>query len=154
MSKTALVEKARVFAKQKHEGQFRKKFLKGAETPSDAPYFSHPSTVHEILLLVTKDEDLLSAAYLHDTLEDTGTTYSELRKEFGKRVADLVVEVSKDSRGEYPIKTREGLMLKLADTLHNVSTHGNAEYLSKKNEWLKSQISAGRTNVHGWKYGC
>ena len=132
------IASAHKFAKQKHSGQFRNKFIEWAKITSDEPYFSHPLMVYKILLRVTKDQNLLCAALLHDTLEDTETTYPVLKKKFGKKVADIVVEVTKDEKGEYPIKSREGLMLKLADTLHNVSTHGSKEYLTKKKKWINA----------------
>ena len=72
-----------------------------------------------------EDQDLLVAGLLHDTLEDTNTTYEEIEKIFGKKVADMVEEVShpKNYKGEqvkeYYEKLKHisdgGKMIKLAD---------------------------------------
>jgi guanosine-3',5'-bis(diphosphate) 3'-pyrophosphohydrolase len=75
--------------------------------------------------------EVLAAALLHDTIEDTTTDYDEIREEFGKRVADAVAVLTKDKR--LPEKRREdeyfaGLaraplavkLCKVADTLHNL----------------------------------
>ena len=80
-----LVDKAYEFARKKHEGQVDDEGL-------DA--FLHPMQTAEILRQVTGDENIIAAAFLHDTLEDTDTTYEELSQEFGTNVADLVNEVT------------------------------------------------------------
>ena len=107
-----MIQKAYQFAAMKHDSQKRR---------DGSPYIDHPKTVMEIIGKFTKDEAILSAALLHDILEDTGTTYEELKNEFSKRVADMVLEVTKDDKGKFNIRTRGGLMIKLADMLHNVS---------------------------------
>lgn len=97
MNPMALEEKAKKFAKLKHKGQ---------KDDYGLDYFqSHIEQVVAILRQVTINQNTLAAAYLHDTLEDTETTYNELVHEFGKEIANLVNEVThegkKDSLGYY-----------------------------------------------------
>ena len=54
------------------------------------PYIVHPLEAVEIVATITPDQELLAAAALHDTIEDTNVTVDDLRREFGDRVADLV----------------------------------------------------------------
>ena len=122
-----LTKAAIAFALKKHDGQFRK--------VSGLPYIVH---VLDVFSIVRKYKDsnsideLCAAAILHDTIEDTDTTYEELLELFGKTVADLVREVTND-----PVRKRElgkqvyieeklaqlsswALVIKLADILSNV----------------------------------
>ena len=76
------------FAADKHKFQRRKGYLK-------IPYINHPVKVCKILVECGEsDIDLLFAAILHDTLEDTDTTVKDLTNKFGIKVANLVVEVT------------------------------------------------------------
>jgi guanosine-3',5'-bis(diphosphate) 3'-pyrophosphohydrolase len=79
------------FAAAKHRDHRRK-------DPSASPYINHPIEVAEVLARIggVADLDVLRAAVLHDTLEDTETSPEELRAAFGPRVATLVAEVSDD----------------------------------------------------------
>ncbi|MGQ0527443.1 MAG: RelA/SpoT family protein [Alphaproteobacteria bacterium] len=125
-----VIENAAAFAKKMHEGQTRS---------SGEPYYTHPLEVASILAEMRMDEGAIVTAILHDTLEDTAATYEELKKKFGKEVADLVNGVSKLTRIES--QTVEGkqaenfrklllamsedirvLLVKLADRLHNMRT--------------------------------
>ena len=83
-----MVQKAIDFATKVHEGQYRK--------GTDRPYIVHPMEVGKIVSTMTQDEEIISAAILHDTIEDTGVTYEDLKQEFGTRVADLVAAESED----------------------------------------------------------
>lgn len=110
-------------------------------------FIFHPQTVASILSLITSNKNLISAAYLHDTIEDTSVTYDDLVREFNKEVADLVFEVTHIKKpggiGWYfpNIKTRDGMMLKFADRLSNISRMGSwsekrrAKYLMKSKFW-------------------
>ena len=80
------VNKAFEFASEAHSGQFR---------TSGDPYVSHPVAVASILSSYHMDEDSLSAAMLHDVIEDCGIPKSVIEKEFNKNVANLVDGVSK-----------------------------------------------------------
>lgn len=113
-----LQTKSEVFSHKKHRNQ---------KDADGKPYFRHVEQVANILKQVTTDNNLIAAGYLHDTIEDTDTTYEELEEEFNKDVADLVNEVThegkKDNVGYYfpRLKTQRGIMLKFADTLSNLS---------------------------------
>jgi guanosine-3',5'-bis(diphosphate) 3'-pyrophosphohydrolase len=88
-----LILKAAVFAAEKHRGQVRK----GADA---TPYIYHPIAVAEALAKEggVTDPDLIAAALLHDTIEDTPTVHDDLVEAFGERVADLVAELTDDKR--------------------------------------------------------
>jgi GTP diphosphokinase / guanosine-3',5'-bis(diphosphate) 3'-diphosphatase len=84
------VAEALFFSANKHKGQVRK------NSKSDN-YISHPLEVMNFLFdNGVKDESILSAALLHDTVEDTCTTHDEILGTFGKEVADIVREVTDD----------------------------------------------------------
>jgi myo-inositol-1(or 4)-monophosphatase len=88
------VEKAVLFATKAHAGTCRK--------GTDRPYILHPLEAMSIVKKYTFDEDVLSAAVLHDTVEDTSVTIAQLEREFGPRVAALVSSVSEDKRENLP----------------------------------------------------
>ncbi len=114
------------FAARKHKDQRRK--------GSDAvPYINHPLEVANILADIGNidDVDILSAAILHDTIEDTETTVQELAEHFGTRVCGFVVEVTDDK--SLPKQVRKQLQIehaphlsagakqiKLADKISNI----------------------------------
>src|SRR2546422_9305513 len=77
----ALVERAFAFSEHAHQGQFRK---------SGDPYISHPLAVASILSQWRLDAQGLAAALLHDVMEDTAVTKTEIESSFGKPVADMV----------------------------------------------------------------
>src|ERR1700749_4267236 len=83
---------ARDFATRAHArvGQVRKY--------SGAPYIEHPAAVADIVRSVPHTEAMLAAAWLHDTVEDTGTTLDEIRAGFGDEVAELVEMLTDVSR--------------------------------------------------------
>lgn len=87
---TTLIE-AINFAAKKH----RKETRKGAD---NEPYINHPIEVLNLLTSVGKveDFDILIAAVLHDTIEDTETTEEEIRKLFGAKVSKMVMELTDD----------------------------------------------------------
>ncbi|HEX5282472.1 MAG TPA: HD domain-containing protein [Micropepsaceae bacterium] len=81
------------FASRKHSTQRRK----DAES---SPYINHPIALVSILAVEAgiADPDVLCAALLHDTIEDTDTTRDELTQQFGRTIADIVVEVTDDKK--------------------------------------------------------
>jgi guanosine-3',5'-bis(diphosphate) 3'-pyrophosphohydrolase len=88
---TGMLIKAIRFAAGKHRNQRRKDSLK-------SPYINHPI---EVLLLLwevgqVRDSEVLLAAVLHDTVEDTNTSAGEISETFGEKVAEYVLEVSDD----------------------------------------------------------
>lgn len=119
-----LIKKASDFATLKHKGQIR--------IFGKIPYISHPSAVADLVTKYGGSAEMIAAAWLHDTLEDTDTTEEELREKFGDKVANLVVEISspeisdKSQKGKYladkmNTMSSEALTIKLCDRLHNVS---------------------------------
>lgn len=89
-----LFDEALIFACRKHSGQRRKL--------SETPYFLHPMEVATIVGTMTDDQNLIAAALLHDTVEDTDTTLEEIRENFGKRVSLLVMTETEDKRENLP----------------------------------------------------
>lgn len=84
-----MIDEAIEFATKAHEGQFRK--------GTRRPYIIHPIEVADIVSGMTKDEEVICAAVLHDTIEDCrGITKDVLKLRFGSRVADIVVQESED----------------------------------------------------------
>lgn len=114
-----LIDRAYMFAKQKHEGHL---------DDDGMPYFEiHLLPVANILRQVTKDEVVIATGFLHDTLEDTDTTVREILDVFGKDVANLVLEVTHEGFGDtnehlFPrLRSRRAIMVKFADRLSNIS---------------------------------
>jgi len=89
-----MVERARVFATAAHAtvGQVRKYTF--------APYIVHPTEVASTVATVPHTDVMLAAAYLHDTVEDTGVTIEDITREFGHEVAGLVSWLTDVSRPE------------------------------------------------------
>lgn len=83
-----MINKAIIFATNAHLNQHRK--------GSNTPYILHPLEAGIIVSQITRDEDLISAAILHDVIEDTNITIEILKKEFNKRVVDIVLSESED----------------------------------------------------------
>lgn len=138
--------RAVAFAAEKHRDQRRK----GAQ---GSPYINHPIAVAEVLALVGGISDLaaLQAAVLHDTIEDTETTPTEIEQAFGAEVRDLVVEVTDDK--DLPKQERKRLQIehapqlserakaiKLADKICNVRdmTHAPPDWTRERRmEYLR-----------------
>ena len=101
---------ALAFAAHKHRDQRRK----DAEA---SPYINHPIALAEVLAGEggVTDIEVLAAALLHDTIEDTDTTVEELREHFGAPIADMVVEVTDDKR--LPKAERKRLQIEHASGL-------------------------------------
>ena len=77
-----LLDKAIVFAVNAHHNTERR--------GKGFPYIVHPMEAMEIVATITPDQELLAAAALHDTIEDTDVTVEQIREAFGERVAELV----------------------------------------------------------------
>jgi GTP diphosphokinase / guanosine-3',5'-bis(diphosphate) 3'-diphosphatase len=85
-----LVLKALNFSAEKHRHQRQ-------DDDAASPYINHPIALVNLLIEVgVKDSKVICAALLHDTLEDTETTYAELKTHFGKKISDIVWEVTDD----------------------------------------------------------
>ena len=126
MNEIGLFTEALEFAIEKHGPQKRK----GA---AEEPYVKHLAAVAHAVAKATNGEDvnLVVAALLHDTIEDTKTEYEELVERFGRDVADLVREVTDDTSLEKverkrlqvetaPAKSKRAQMIKLADKTANL----------------------------------
>lgn len=81
---TAVLDRAIIFAVKAHSGTERR--------GKGYPYIVHPMEAVEIVATMTSDQELLAAAALHDTLEDTSVTVDQIREEFGDRIAALVAD--------------------------------------------------------------
>jgi GTP diphosphokinase / guanosine-3',5'-bis(diphosphate) 3'-diphosphatase len=118
------------FSEAAHQGQFRQ---------SGEPYITHPLAVANILAQWHLDSQALTAALLHDVMEDTAVTKTEISRNFGKPVAELVDGVSKLDRIEFETQEKAQaenfrkmllamardvrvILIKLADRLHNMRT--------------------------------
>lgn len=122
-----VVERARVFATAAHAAvaQLRKYTME--------PYIVHPAEVVSIVRSVPHTEAMLAAAWLHDTVEDTGVTLETIRAEFGDEVATLVgwlTDVSRPEQGNRATRKAidrahsagapaEAQTIKLADLISN-----------------------------------
>ena len=91
------IENAVLFATKAHAGQLRK--------GSEKPYILHPMEAMAIVTKYTDDEDVIAAAVLHDTVEDTSVTLERLEKEFSPRVAALVASVTEDKKKDLPAES-------------------------------------------------
>lgn len=126
----AVIEKAYNFAKEKHEGQFRK---------SGEAYIYHPMNVALILTSIYADYETISAGLVHDVLEDCDCTAEEMEEAFGPTITKLVQGVTKLSKihfsteNDYLIDYYKKIIvgmsedvrviiIKLADRLHNMRT--------------------------------
>ena len=83
---TTLLDRAIIFAVRAHAGTERR--------GKGFPYIVHPMEAVEIVATMTPDQELLAAAALHDTVEDTDVTVEQIRTEFGERVASFVAAES------------------------------------------------------------
>jgi guanosine-3',5'-bis(diphosphate) 3'-pyrophosphohydrolase len=144
---------ALAFAADKHRAQRRK-------DKEASPYINHPIALADVLVNEGGIDDMvaLSAAVLHDTIEDTETTYEELQQRFGKEVADVVLEVTDDKslpkaerkkrqETHAPHLSQRAKLVKLADkicNLRDIVTNPPADWpLERKQEyyeWAKRVI--------------
>lgn len=118
-----------------------------------SPFITHPLAAAEITVEMGLDEDSVIAALLHDTIEDTGVTYEEIKSRFGQSVANIVEGVTKLTRVQYTNKEEEEMenlrkmlmamandirviLIKIADRLHNMRT---MEYQSETKQREKAK---------------
>ena len=126
VNSSSLILRAAAFAAGRH----REQRLKGAD---ESPYINHPFAVASSLCDEggVDDAELLAAALLHDTIEDTGTTEKELRAAFGRRIAGIVAEVTDDKTlskverkriqlDNAALVSQDAQQLKIADKLCNL----------------------------------
>ncbi|MCH2165654.1 MAG: bifunctional (p)ppGpp synthetase/guanosine-3',5'-bis(diphosphate) 3'-pyrophosphohydrolase [Marinovum sp.] len=126
----ALIREAYIYGRDMHEGQFRQ---------SGEPYFTHPVSVAAILTEQRLDDATIITALLHDTIEDTRASYSDVAERFGEEIASLVDGVTKltnlqlnssetkqaeNFRKLFMAMSRDlrVILVKLGDRLHNMRT--------------------------------
>ena len=124
------IRRAYEYGKKAHQGQIRS---------SGEEYFNHPLAVAEILIELKLDDATIITALLHDTIEDTKSSYKEIKIQFGEQIAKLVDGVTKLTNLELSsVETKQAenfrkllmamskdlrvLLVKLADRLHNMRT--------------------------------
>jgi guanosine-3',5'-bis(diphosphate) 3'-pyrophosphohydrolase len=126
----SLLEKAYVYSAKVHQGQMRL---------SGEPYLTHPLAVAELLAEMRLDHVTVAAGLLHDTVEDTFATDTDIRAQFGDEIGDLVAGLTKLSKIEFQSREEAQaenfrkmllamskdiriILIKLADRLHNIRT--------------------------------
>lgn len=157
---TAFVDKAIMFAVQAHANTERR--------GKGFPYVIHVLEAMEIVATMTSDKELLAAAALHDTVEDTSVTLEQIRAEFGDKVAHLVetetdvkVEGNPESNSwrvrkqaaidRLAAASREGKIVALGDKLSNMRAIAR-DYKDKGDElWSIFHAPNGKPD-HEWHY--
>lgn len=140
---TTKLESAELFAKDRHRSQ---KY----ETK---PYYTHLEAVVDTLKHIgVNDEDSLCAAWLHDTLEDTGTTFDDIEQRFGSNVAVMVLSLSKDPKLAKKERERQyieqlknapsqALLIKLCDISSNLKELKNTSWSkTRKTKYVKKKL--------------
>lgn len=134
MKYTKKIQKAINFAAVGHQAQKRKDLNK-------TPYIVHPVGVAMILSQYTNDQNVIIAGLLHDVVEDCGISKETLKKEFGQKVASIVMEVTEDMAlkskkgakaswterkqgylSRLKTDSKEALMVCAADKIHNLNS--------------------------------
>ena len=156
---TTLLDRAIVFAVRAHAGTERR--------GKGFPYIVHPMEAMEIVATMTCDQELLAAAALHDTVEDTDVTIEQIRTEFGDRIASLVasesdtvldglsVEESWHARKQAAIDrlalaSRDGKIVALGDKLSNM--RAIARDYAQQGDALWNLFHAKDPKDHEWHY--
>ena len=154
------IDKAIQYAVSAHAGTNRK--------GKQRPYILHPIEAMTIVAGMTDDEDIISAAVLHDVMEDTGKSEADIREAFGDRVADLVMAESEDKKPEIPsaaswetrkqatidhlrIIGRDAQMICLGDKLANIREMRRD--LDACGDALWERFNQKDKSKHGWYYG-
>jgi len=145
--------KAVSFAAHKHRHQLRR--------DGRTPFIAHPFRVALIVrdLFGVADEEVLAAAILHDTIEDTATDFDDIEEMFGRRVADLVSVLTKDMRlpedereREYDRRLAAGpweaRLIKLADVYDNISDSVTAAVAIKAGDKVARALALVENEPH------
>lgn len=149
-----MLNKAICFAAQAHNGQFRK--------GTHIPYILHPMEAASIVGGMTEDIEVISAALLHDTVEDcAGITLELIRKEFGERIAFFVQQESEDKTKSWKERKRSTIellqnapeevkIIALGDKLSNLrSLYKDSQTLGPR---LWDRFHVTDKNLHAWYY--
>ena len=138
-----MVQKAIDFATKVHEGQYRK--------GTDRPYIVHPMEVGKIVSTMTQDEEIISAAILHDTIEDCeGVDANVLKEMFSARVAGIVSQESEDKSKTW-MERKSATIERLKTAPIEVQMIGLADYHACGEElWNRFRMKDKATI--GWYY--
>ena len=152
---TDFLDRAIVFAVRAHAGTERR--------GKGFPYIVHPLEAMAIAATMTSDQEILAAAALHDVVEDTDVTLSEIRAQFGDRVASLVQTESDrldegmdwqerklDSLRRLAATGRDGQIVALGDKLSNM--RAIARDYTSKGESFWDLFRVKDKSVHSWRY--
>ena len=162
MNDTSLFEKAVEFAMHAHSGVFRR--------GKTIPYIVHPLEAAIIVSTIAEDQELMSAAVLHDTVEDTDVTLETIKKEFGERVSTIVDILTDrydpshvaldpsiawrlrktDSLYRISRAPRDAQIVVLGDKLSNM--RAIARDAEKNGDFLWATFKAGSREALGWYY--
>lgn len=122
------VTKAIEFAAKAHDGMERKK--------DKTPYILHPFEAAVIVGTMTEDRDVISAAVLHDVVEDTDITIEEIEEKFGPRVRFLVESETEDKRADLP--PEETWRVRKEESLRELASCGDTDVLML---WLGDKLA-------------
>ena len=132
------VTKAIEFAAMAHDGMMRKK--------DKTPYILHPLEAAVIVGTMTADSDVISAAVLHDVVEDTEITIEEIEENFGSRVRHLVESETEDKRADLPPEST--WKIRKEESLEELADCGDRDVLIL---WLGDKLSNMRSFYRIWK---
>jgi myo-inositol-1(or 4)-monophosphatase len=132
------VTKAIEFAAKAHDGMCRKK--------DKTPYILHPLEAAVIVGTMTTDQDVISAALLHDVVEDTDITINEIEEKFGKRVRELVESETEDKRADLP--PEDTWRIRKEESLEVLK---NSEDVAVLMLWIGDKLSNMRSFYRIWK---
>ena len=133
-----IVTKAIEFAAKAHDGMARKK--------DKTPYILHPLEAAVIVGSITDNRDVISAAILHDVVEDTDITIEEIEENFGPRVRQLVESETEDKRADLP--PEDTWKIRKEESLKDLANCGDTDMLIL---WLGDKLANMRSFYRIWK---
>lgn len=155
---STLLDKAIIFAVKAHKNTERR--------GKGFPYIVHPMEALGIVATMTNDQEVLAAAVLHDTVEDTDITLDDIEKEFGKRVRDIVSTETDRKDGEFATMSwldrkkyalnvirnasKECKMVALGDKLSNIRAMLYDYQIVGEGLW--SRFHDNNKANHAWRY--
>jgi len=132
-----MIFKAIEFAAKAHNGQFRK--------GTQIPYIYHPMGVARKLIEHNYSGNIVIAGLLHDTIEDTLVTEADIRRDFNKEIADLVVGASEKNRLDSWENRKKDTIKKLAKAPHDLLVLSCADKLDNINEIARDYKKMGES---------
>ena len=148
---TEMIELSKKYCKDKHYGINRR---------NKTPYYEHSFRVAELVSKLTKDEDVITAAYLHDVLEHGNGTEKEINDLFNENVLDLVKEMTNDNelikikgKLKYLVDkinsmSEDSLLIKLCDRYDNLIDLGSKPSYSVETTKLIKNIDRSLNKSH------